>query len=40
MKREGLKIAIAGATGAVGVEILACLEQRKFLIAELRLLAI
>jgi aspartate-semialdehyde dehydrogenase len=32
-------VAIAGATGAVGVEILACLEQRKFPLSELRLLA-
>ena len=32
-------VAIAGATGAVGVEILQCLEQRKFPLSELRLLA-
>jgi aspartate-semialdehyde dehydrogenase len=32
-------VAIAGATGAVGVELLACLEQRKFPLSELRLLA-
>lgn len=32
-------IAIAGATGAVGVEMLKCLEQRDFPIASLRLLA-
>jgi aspartate-semialdehyde dehydrogenase len=32
-------VAIAGATGAVGVEIMQCLEQRKFPLAELRLLA-
>jgi len=32
-------VAIAGATGAVGVEIMRCLEQRKFPLAELRLLA-
>jgi aspartate-semialdehyde dehydrogenase len=32
-------VAIAGATGAVGVEIMACLEQRKFPLSELRLLA-
>jgi len=32
-------VAIAGATGAVGVELMACLEQRKFPLAELRLLA-
>src|SRR6202140_3764094 len=33
------RVAIAGATGAVGVEFLRCLEQRKFPIASLRLLA-
>ena len=32
-------VAIAGATGAVGVEIMQCLEQRKFPLSELRLLA-
>jgi aspartate-semialdehyde dehydrogenase len=32
-------VAIAGATGAVGVELMACLEQRKFPLSELRLLA-
>jgi aspartate-semialdehyde dehydrogenase len=32
-------LAIAGATGAVGVELMQCLEQRKFPLAELRLLA-
>jgi aspartate-semialdehyde dehydrogenase len=32
-------VAIAGATGAVGVELMQCLEQRKFPLAELRLLA-
>jgi len=32
-------VAIAGATGAVGVELLQCLEQRKFPLVELRLLA-
>jgi len=32
-------VAIAGATGAVGVELMACLEQRGFPLAELRLLA-
>ena len=30
-------VAIAGATGAVGVELMACLEQRKFPLSELRL---
>ncbi len=33
------RVAIAGATGAVGVEFLRCLEQRRFPIAGLRLLA-
>ena len=32
-------VAIAGATGAVGVELMQCLEQRKFPLSELRLLA-
>src|SRR4051794_16211253 len=32
-------VAVVGATGAVGVEFLACLEQRKFPMKELRLLA-
>lgn len=32
-------VAVVGATGAVGVEFLACLEQRRFPIKELRLLA-
>jgi aspartate-semialdehyde dehydrogenase len=32
-------VAIAGATGAVGVELMVCLEQRKFPLSELRLLA-
>ena len=32
-------VAIAGATGAVGVELMHCLEQRKFPLTELRLLA-
>jgi aspartate-semialdehyde dehydrogenase len=32
-------VAIAGATGAVGVELMQCLEQRNFPLAELRLLA-
>jgi aspartate-semialdehyde dehydrogenase len=32
-------VAVVGATGAVGVEFLACLEQRNFPIKELRLLA-
>ena len=33
------RVAIAGATGAVGVEFLSCLEQRKFPVGSLRLLA-
>ena len=33
------RVAIAGATGAVGVEFLRCLEERSFPISELRLLA-
>jgi aspartate-semialdehyde dehydrogenase len=32
-------VAIVGATGAVGVELLRCLEQRRFALSELRLLA-
>jgi aspartate-semialdehyde dehydrogenase len=32
-------LAIAGATGAVGVELIQCLEQRRFPLSELRLLA-
>jgi len=32
-------VAIVGATGAVGVEMIRCLEQRRFPLAELRLLA-
>ena len=32
-------VAVVGATGAVGVELLRCLEQRRFPLAELRLLA-
>ncbi len=32
-------VAIVGATGAVGVEMIGCLEQRRFPLAELRLLA-
>lgn len=35
----GHRIAIAGATGAVGVEMMRCLEQRRFPIAHLKLLA-
>ena len=32
-------VAIVGATGAVGVELLQCLEQRKFPLKELKLFA-
>ena len=32
-------VAIVGATGAVGVELIECLERRKFPMAELRLFA-
>lgn len=35
----GLKVAIVGATGAVGVEFMRVLEQRNFPVSELRLLA-
>ena len=33
------RVAIVGATGAVGVEFLRCLEQRRFPMSTLRLLA-
>ena len=36
---EGLRVAIVGATGAVGREIIKCLERRSFPVGELRLLA-
>jgi aspartate-semialdehyde dehydrogenase len=39
MSREPKHIAVAGATGAVGIEILKCLEQRDFPVGELTLLA-
>lgn len=39
MTTQGKHIAVAGATGAVGREILACLEQRNFPVGRLRLLA-
>ena len=38
-KKERYNVAIAGATGAVGNEMLSILEERKFPVAELRLLA-
>jgi aspartate-semialdehyde dehydrogenase len=37
--RKAPVVAIVGATGAVGVELIRCLEQRRFPVAELRLLA-
>jgi len=37
--KDGLRVAIVGATGAVGVELIRCLEERKFPVSELRLLA-
>jgi aspartate-semialdehyde dehydrogenase len=37
--RSAPVVAIVGATGAVGVELMRCLEQRKFPLRELRLLA-
>ena len=33
------RVAVVGATGAVGVEIIACLEQRNFPVESLKLLA-
>lgn len=39
MSQNSKHIAIAGATGAVGIEILKCLEQRDFPVGELTLLA-
>jgi aspartate-semialdehyde dehydrogenase len=39
MMKEDLVVAIAGATGAVGAEMIRCLEQRRFPVRELRLLA-
>ncbi|MEO8314738.1 MAG: aspartate-semialdehyde dehydrogenase [Pseudomonadota bacterium] len=38
-KLSNLVVAIVGATGAVGVELIRCLEQRRFPLRELRLLA-
>jgi len=35
----GPVVAVAGATGAVGVELLKCLETRKFPLSKLKLLA-
>ncbi|MFT7618521.1 MAG: aspartate-semialdehyde dehydrogenase [Planctomycetota bacterium] len=39
MKRRSLKVAIAGATGAVGIELLKCLEEASFDVASLDLYA-
>ncbi|MCB1207237.1 MAG: aspartate-semialdehyde dehydrogenase, partial [Verrucomicrobiae bacterium] len=39
MSRQTKHLAVAGATGAVGIEILKCLEQRDFPVSELTLLA-
>lgn len=39
MSQNSKHIAVAGATGAVGIEILKCLEQRDFPVGELTLLA-
>lgn len=39
MSKEPIHLAIAGATGAVGIEIMKCLEQRNFPVRELTLLA-
>lgn len=39
MSRQAKHLAVAGATGAVGIEILKCLEQRDFPVRELTLLA-
>ncbi len=35
----GAVVAIVGATGAVGIELIRCLEERAFPLAELRLFA-
>ena len=39
LRRPALVVAVVGATGAVGVEMARCLEQRNFPVSELRLLA-
>lgn len=39
MKKEKYNVAVVGATGAVGNEMIATLEQRKFPVAQLKLLA-
>ena len=39
MAKNGVKVAVAGATGAVGQQMIACLEQRHFPVESIRLLA-
>ena len=39
MKKEGISIAVAGATGAVGEAMIKILEERNFPIKEIRYLA-
>ncbi|MEL6764000.1 MAG: aspartate-semialdehyde dehydrogenase, partial [Cyanobacteria bacterium J06607_6] len=39
MRSEGYRVAIVGATGAVGAELLTLLAERQFPVAELKLLA-
>ena len=39
MAPKGVKVAVAGATGAVGQQMIACLEQRRFPVDSIRLLA-
>ena len=39
MKKEKYNVAVAGATGAVGTEMVSILEERNFPVANLRLLA-
>jgi aspartate-semialdehyde dehydrogenase len=39
MKKEKYNVAVVGATGAVGNEMVAILEQRNFPVAQLKLLA-
>ena len=39
MKKEKYNVAVAGATGAVGTEMVSILEERNFPVANLKLLA-
>jgi len=39
LKKESYNVAVAGATGLVGKEIISILEERNFPVGELRLLA-